>query len=42
MNSNTNLKKYLNKRKITGVVFDIDNTLLATSDYYRKQVKQLR
>lgn len=41
MNSNTNLKKYLNKRKITGVVFDIDNTLLATSDYYRKQVKQL-
>jgi FMN phosphatase YigB (HAD superfamily) len=35
------LEEYLNKRDITGVVFDIDNTLLATGEYYNEQIRQL-
>lgn len=35
------LEKYLDKRNIRAIVFDIDNTLLRTSDYYCKQTNSL-
>jgi FMN phosphatase YigB (HAD superfamily) len=35
------LKEFLDSRNIEGVVFDVDNTLLATGQYYTKSTREL-
>jgi phosphoglycolate phosphatase-like HAD superfamily hydrolase len=35
------LKEFLNSRDIEGVAFDVDNTLLATGEYYRENTKRI-
>lgn len=35
------LEEYFEKRQIKGIVFDIDNTLLATGEYYRDRLRTL-